>query len=780
MTVAQVGSSTNSTTANGTQCSVSKPSGVASGHLIILTFLSNDQNASFPSGFTEFQDTLTGVFRLQAAWKIAGSSEGSSYTVSVGSDGPLVLSCTAWSGADVTNPLYAGSVAVSSSAVNEAEPLTGPTTGTIPVARGQKLYLRACRSTTAIPTFSTAAGGVTEIADIGVYSGGTVRYALGWYKDNSNVGYDARTTQAGIGITCSTTETNNISQTYVITAAIETSEVTATGTANAPQMQTNAGHATGTGEAFAPLVFTGREATYGVKVDWNNDGDFSDTGENITARTLASKGPLSFQYGRDQARAVDAIRPAETAFTVNNESGDYAPDNLSSPLAGNLEPGKPILITGELNGNVFNLFRGFLDNYKVVPSNKDVNNVQFTGLDVLYRLREAVLSTPIYESLQTGEAIHVLLDEVGWPEADRDIDQGATTLRWWWEEGTNGLDALAKIVGSEGPAAFAFVDGDGKLVFRDRHHRYFRTASKEIQATFRASGTEPLFSEPMEYEAGWRDLINQVVIEVGEREPSLFTVVWSTETPIVLEPGESVTLDVKTDTPFYNAITPTFGLISTNDITFRSGSSVEVLLSRDSGQSTKIILTGDSSAVISKLQLRAQLLPVARTLKIIAEDTDSIAKHGVRTLQQSRAVWANAHDALAIASIIVSQRSKRLPVVHITVKNANASRMIEILSRDLSDRIHIVEPTNSIDDDFFIEQIKHTVSHAGKLHEAVFGCERAVSNNDAVQPNYFTFGKAGSGFDQGVFGEDGFLESSLVFVLDDSETGRLDVGGLGF
>lgn len=68
------------------------------------------------------------------------------------------------------------------------------------------------------------------------------------------------------------------------------------------------------------------KGTYVLAVDWNNDGDWSDSGENITARTLN----IEFRRGNDYAsqlvgKAVAGVLIAD----LNNESGDYSTFNTS-------------------------------------------------------------------------------------------------------------------------------------------------------------------------------------------------------------------------------------------------------------------------------------------------------------------------------------------------------------------------------------------------------------------------------------------------------------------
>ena len=69
--------------------------------------------------------------------------------------------------------------------------------------------------------------------------------------------------------------------------------------------------------------------TYVLAVDWNNDGDYSDTGEDVTARTMKVEWKRGIYYASQLVgKAVAGILTAD----LNNESGDYSTFHTSSPL----------------------------------------------------------------------------------------------------------------------------------------------------------------------------------------------------------------------------------------------------------------------------------------------------------------------------------------------------------------------------------------------------------------------------------------------------------------
>lgn len=496
-------------------------------------------------------------------------------------------------------------------------------------------------------------------------------------------------------------------------------------------------------------------------------------GEDITSRVLGLRTAVDISLGRDHARSLSAISPGQTGMEVNNISRDYSPDNPASPLAGLLAGGRPVLIRATRQGVVHNLFWGHLDDYQLDPD-RNTRAVHLTALDALALLRGAKVSTRLYPSLRTGEAIGVLLDEIGWPADRRDLDAGATTLRWWWGESDDAFDVLATVVEAEGPTAFAFVSANGDFVFRDRHHRLMREASLQAQTTFRDTGAEPVFAEAT-YNIGWKDIVNSVEVAVDEREPERRQVVWEDQGVIALTGGEVRTIRVQADAPFLRALTPVPGLrlisgdsvrISPLDADYilQSGQ-VDVTLSRTSGQSTEIRLqAGTAGAVLHGLRLRACPVTVARTVQIRAEDPESIAEHGRRSYDGDLEL-AGVHDVADIAQLILGQRAQRLPVMTITVVGAGHSeRMRQILTRDLSDRVRVVEEETFTDHDHYIERVDHAIADVGYDHRAVFGLERVREQHvDAL-----VFDDPARGFDDGVFAMSGIDEPDQICVLDES------------
>ena len=79
--------------------------------------------------------------------------------------------------------------------------------------------------------------------------------------------------------------------------------------------------------------------TYQLEVDWDNNGDYVGTYDNVSSETFN----VQFRRGRDYASQVSGNSTAgKLTAVLNNEGGKYSPSNAASVLAGNLEVGRPV------------------------------------------------------------------------------------------------------------------------------------------------------------------------------------------------------------------------------------------------------------------------------------------------------------------------------------------------------------------------------------------------------------------------------------------------------
>lgn len=477
---------------------------------------------------------------------------------------------------------------------------------------------------------------------------------------------------------------------------------------------------------------------------------------------------VDITYGRDQERNLEEIRPGSVNLTFRNLDGRFSPNNPGSPLAGLLKPGREVLIEAKFDSNYYLLYKGAIDDLNLEAGFN--STVPITSNDALGQMSEQKISTEVYPMLTSGEAVHKVLDAIKWPAEKRDIDPGASSLRFWYEEGTDALTAFKNIKESEGLPCLYGIDGRGWFYFRDRHHRLLRDRSNESSNTFYSNDlpNEPRFSPPFEYKVGFEDVINSVTASVTERLLGAQEVVWETEDSFIIPNlGEKV-VTVEASNPFYAAVVPVEGV----DFHAYDSGTPTVTLSRTSGKTLELKMKATGGAVtIVGMKIRAN--PVNETsYQVKVEDTASIDDIGLKsgTLDMT---FANREDALACATVYVGHRASLLPTVKFNVNNDDnasgtageiSSRLKAIFDTQLSDRITVTDPNSYTDRDFFVESISHHISEAGKVHVSTFACEAASAQIE----NVFTFDDAARGFDHGVFGLRGQLTADQLMILDQS------------
>jgi hypothetical protein len=502
--------------------------------------------------------------------------------------------------------------------------------------------------------------------------------------------------------------------------------------------------------------------TLKAEIDWYHVGfttgasapDYVGTGVDVTSATRvddAGGGHFTARYGRDQTSAIAPTVAGSGSLVLDNKDRRFSPRNIGSALYGHIKPARPVRVTrtvdtGEFGDLFSDIFDGGLETFTLLggrtddnPLNPDVESktVAVSIVDELAYFRGIQISTPLYSGIRTGQAIGYILDACGFPTALRDLDAGATVIPWWWEDGEDALTALDKVLRSEGPPAMLTMGVNGEVIFKDRHHRLTEPASTTSQDTWATDGgAEPVMNTPFSVDEAWRNIINTGLISVDVRTAQDVDAVWTLESPVAFTASETKTFIAESTEPFYNAIAPVAG----TDYELTAGSISTVTLSRTSGASTMITITaGAGGAQIASLQLRANPVRTAYTVQVTASDATSIADYGQRSFPHDLP-WCNQYDAEAILNLTIQERAQPLPIVSASfLIGTNAYRAAVILSRNLSDRLTVIEPQSALNIDFYLESIAHDLT-AEFDHVVEAGLE-AVPPATAVTPsNIFLIG----------------------------------------
>ncbi len=497
--------------------------------------------------------------------------------------------------------------------------------------------------------------------------------------------------------------------------------------------------------------------TYVLAVDWNGDGDFSDTGEDVTARTLSCE----WRRGNDYAsqlvgKAIAGVLNAE----LNNESGDYSTFNTSSPLTGNLVPGRKVKLTGNDGSTTTTLWAGFLDSIEPIPSVGGANKARLKAIGPLGFVNKFEVSTTMFANKKAGELVGEVLDAAGWDDDDRDLDTGIVTFPRFWTERVKTFDALRIIEETE--TGLLEESADGKIVYRDRHARSTDTRSTTSQATYSdASGAALSYShiaqiDPLKFifnelrakvqphSGAWilgssalgtqTELADDAEVlwthpETGSASPSIsagatriFTAAYPT----------SGTASTSRAVDFWTTLTATTDYIA-NDSADGSGtnrtSDITVSLSKRA-QSMDISLTnGHSGAVyITKLQSQGHKVTVKDPVEIVATDATSQTAFGKRTYPHPGKFIPDSTEAQNWADFHVATWKDPVPLLRLTmVGNRSTATLTDIYTREISDLVTVTASNDAglgIAEDFFVEQVHHQLD-SQLNHRATFTLSQA-------------------------------------------------------
>lgn len=215
-----------------------------------------------------------------------------------------------------------------------------------------------------------------------------------------------------------------------------------------------------------------------AKVDWNADGDFGDTGEDVSTDV---RYPIVTRRGR--ASATDEFQTGSASFRLRNETGKYTPFYSSSSLYPNVLPGRPCQLQVDYNSTTYALFKG-----RCSPSSGRFapdGEVQFDALDAFEDFRKGKSKTALLQNKRVDEILTQLLDDYGWPAGARDLEVATQTLGLF----TNGayieptLEALQRAAKQELGGGF-FIAKNGDATFQNLDHRSSQAALATLTRTF--------------------------------------------------------------------------------------------------------------------------------------------------------------------------------------------------------------------------------------------------------------------------------------------------------
>jgi hypothetical protein len=497
-----------------------------------------------------------------------------------------------------------------------------------------------------------------------------------------------------------------------------------------------------------------------VEIDWLDDG-FGGTLDDVTDDVRATPG-VSIQRGKDTARprAQPMIDAADV--TLGNQDHRYSAENAGSDLYPYVVPDRPLRVsvgsgsdvayeaalTYDDDATYYNavivapIFSGLLDEPQESHTVAGERHVQFRALGQMSLLKDVLISTDLYSSIRTDEAIEHVLDAAGWPALARVISTGDTTMNWWYADQTDAWSALLRLLETEGAGASLYEDGRGRLHFENRLYRSINSRATTSQQTFDADPTEtnPGFVG-YQYTHNLRDVYNGVIMRNDIVGPLTVIPVWQYGQSLSLSASESRTWHAALELPIASVTTPTV----TTDYVVTSGSVAAFTATKLYAAQIDITITAGGGGAVIDGPGGSTTGPQVRANTLIDGYTEwsgqTAAPHALyanrnRSLSLNDAgawPWISQPTAQALCDAAANYYSEGRAIISLEIMNRDATRVGQLVAREISDRITIQAGSNEFNGDAWIEQLNYAISDGGRVARLGIVASRASVGAEYVE-----------------------------------------------
>lgn len=198
--------------------------------------------------------------------------------------------------------------------------------------------------------------------------------------------------------------------------------------------------------------------------------------------TDISSDVLSIYTKRGRQHELGRIEAGISTIQLKNTSGNYWPLNAGGDYYGKVLPGKKINIRATYSGTTYDLYTGFIEAWEPSWLGQEVAITTVRCADVIKRFSKHDMNNAGEAEELSGTRVGNVLDEIGWPAADRDLDTGQTTLKATGAQvAVNAMTHLFLVQDTE--VGIIFLAPDGDVQFQDRHAR-LKAPYTTSQATF--------------------------------------------------------------------------------------------------------------------------------------------------------------------------------------------------------------------------------------------------------------------------------------------------------
>jgi hypothetical protein len=215
---------------------------------------------------------------------------------------------------------------------------------------------------------------------------------------------------------------------------------------------------------------------------------FAELASAIPVIVDVSTQTLNISTRRGRNLLQDKYESGSATIRIVDPTGEFNPQNTSSPLFGLLQPLRKIQASATYNGVTYGLFGGYITEYRYTyPTGQETGYCTFICNDAFRLMYNSGITTVTGGTAgqTTAQRVQSILTMIAWPPAFTSIGTGATTCIA--DPGTTRtvLDAIHTVEFTE-QGAF-YIDANGVATFKGRQFVYDAQAASPT--IFNQTGT---------------------------------------------------------------------------------------------------------------------------------------------------------------------------------------------------------------------------------------------------------------------------------------------------
>lgn len=486
-----------------------------------------------------------------------------------------------------------------------------------------------------------------------------------------------------------------------------------------------------------------------IQIDWDNDGDYTTAGNDVTNFVIGSVG-FSFQIGlRPFAEIGDETL---LVFEVDNAGQQFSIENASSPYFGKLTKNKAVRVL--FNGTT--IWTGLTQVIKPKGMKHAAPTATITCASNVTRLKSIDFYPKLYTNFTVDEiAQDIALQSVFVPSTAQGwllgvatrgelgvstvladineyavLDAGLTTFSYGGdnfrldEKGSiNAYEVLRQCALAEGGRIF--FNRTGKLVFWNRYHL--------INSATTPSLTIDNSHQAIDYALPESEFSNRIDVEYQPRTLAAASgILWQSSETISLYANEVISFVAKFADSSGNQVgadaieTPAIA-----DSTLTVGSGGVTVSVGNLGQAANVTLTaGSSGAVITYIAVKAKQLSAKNKAKYVAQDNENVRDYGERAYVIRTSLMDSLNNARNLAEYELARRKNpNARAKSITLERyADSTDNADLINYGIGDYIRIIDDQLSHDANYYIVGEQHSISQAGLMHRVTWSLEPQLSN----------------------------------------------------